>query len=85
MSVVPQVIATHRGAMADDDRHAADSSDVDDLITVEQAATIVGRSVATVWRALRAGRLRAVRVMGRTRVHRREALALAAPIEIRIR
>ncbi len=51
----------------------------DDLLGPEEAATLVGRSLSTIWRKHAAGQLSAVEVAGRTRFRRTELLRLVEP------
>ena len=55
-----------------------------DAVTAERAAEILDRSVATVYRAARAGRLRRVRVLGRVLFVRDEVERLAHELNARI-
>jgi excisionase family DNA binding protein len=52
----------------------------DDLLTPEQAAALLGRSVSSVWRARQRGQLTAVELLGRTRFRRHDVLALLEPL-----
>lgn len=51
----------------------------DELLTVEEAATLAKRSASSLWRWLRTGALEAVVVAGRTRFHRADVLRLLEP------
>lgn len=49
------------------------------LITVEEAAVLLGRSVKTVWRYIEKGKLTRRSVLGRTLVDRTEVEKLKVP------
>lgn len=49
------------------------------LIAVEEAAVLLGRSVKTVWRYLEDGKLTRREVLGRTLVDRAEIMKLLTP------
>lgn len=54
-----------------------------DLVSPQTAATLLGVHLATVYRLIRSGRLRAWRrVGGRLRVSRAEVLGLLVPVEV---
>lgn len=59
---------------------SATKSTIDQLHRPEAAAAFLGVSVATLWRLVRAGRLRVVRVLGHPRFTTDDLAALREPI-----
>lgn len=55
-----------------------------ELLTVEEAAVMARRSVPTIWRWARTGRLTTYAVAGRTRVRRADLLRALAPERRRV-
>ena len=49
------------------------------LHSIDDAATRLGVSVSTIWRLIRSGQLRAVKILGRTLVPESELQRLAQP------
>jgi len=57
-------------------RHISRTKNLDNLMTAEQAATLLAVSVATVWRMKSQGDLTGMRVLGRTVFDRLEVEAM---------
>ena len=46
--------------------------DMDEVYDVDEAATLLGKGVATIWRRIRDGKITAVRIGGRTLIPKTE-------------
>ena len=55
------------------------TTNIDDLLTPEGTAALAGRSLAWLWRQAKAGRLKPVQLLGRTRFRRADVEALMQP------